>query len=88
MEKSFNNKNENSVELLTAEQMYKKWFGSAFSTTKKSLSVNNIINMMIEYTDQFIELAAEEAEPEIYENGNMVRINKESILKLKQLNNK
>lgn len=88
MEKSFNNKNENSVELLTAVQMYKKWFGSAFSITKKSLSVNNIINMMIEYTDQFIELAAEEAEPEIYENGNMVRINKESILKLKQLNNK
>lgn len=52
-----------------------------------NLSNEEIIGCFIEYVSQFIDLAAEQAEAEYCEHPyeNEIQVNKESILKLKEL---
>lgn len=71
----------------TAEEIYVEYFGSVNTTTRKSTSKHNIIEAMKEYASQFIALAAEEARFDIIYHalGEDYFVNKESILKVKQL---
>lgn len=74
------------MEIKSAEEILNKWDLSKINN-HRGYGINHI-EAMKEYASQFIDLATEEAQKDFdkhYEEFGWARINKESILKVKQL---